>query len=224
VTDLKSAKEIFAVLQEAANELGFEHCAYGLRMPLPLSNPKVIVMNDYPEPWQRRYQDARYLRVDPSVRHAARSRSPFIWSDAAFESVPALWDEARSFGLGVGWAQSSIARNGVMGMLTLSRSAEPLTKSELTHKSFQMEWLCGVAHIAMVQALLPEAKIDAHLTEREVEVLRWTGDGKTAQEIADILLVSVDTVNFHIRNAMHKLRTPNKTAAVVQAAVLGLLI
>ncbi|MBF3912595.1 LuxR family transcriptional regulator, partial [Burkholderia pseudomallei] len=31
------------------------------------------------------------------------------------------------------------------------------------------------------------------------------------------------TVNFHVKNAILKLRTANKTAAVVRAAMLGLL-
>ena len=40
--------ELFARLTRAAQELGFEYCAYGLRMPLPLSNPRVAMFNNYP--------------------------------------------------------------------------------------------------------------------------------------------------------------------------------
>ena len=69
--------------------------------------------------------------------------------------------------------------------------------------------------------MLPEA--DVQLTERELTVLRWTGDGKTAKQISDILGVSVSTVNFHIRNAVAKLGAANKLAATVKAAMLGLL-
>jgi LuxR family transcriptional regulator len=36
-------------------------------------------------------------------------------------------------------------------------------------------------------------------------------------------VISVDTVNFHVKNAVMKLKTTNKTAAVVRAAMLGLL-
>jgi len=66
-------------------------------------------------------------------------------------------------------------------------------------------------------------KSNIKLSLREKEVLRWTGDGKTADQIAQILSLSHSTVNFHIRNAMMKLDTPNKTAAVVRAIFLGLL-
>jgi LuxR family transcriptional regulator len=61
------------------------------------------------------------------------------------------------------------------------------------------------------------------LSPREIEVLKWTGDGKTSSEISDIIHISERTVNFHIGNAITKLNTPNKTAAVIRAAMLGIL-
>lgn len=64
---------------------------------------------------------------------------------------------------------------------------------------------------------------DAKLTPREVEVLRWTADGKSAADIAGILSLATDTINFHVKNAVRKLDTPNKTAAVAKAALLGFL-
>jgi LuxR family transcriptional regulator len=54
-------------------------------------------------------------------------------------------------------------------------------------------------------------------------VLKWTGDGKTSSEISEILVLSTDTVNFHLKNAISKLGVANKTAAVVCAAMLGML-
>ena len=60
-------------------------------------------------------------------------------------------------------------------------------------------------------------------TDREIEVLRWTADGKTASEIADILNISERTANFHIANVITKLNAPNKTAAVIRAGMLGML-
>jgi len=62
-----------------------------------------------------------------------------------------------------------------------------------------------------------------HLTSREIEVLKWTADGKSSQDIADILTLSKNTVDFHIKNTVQKLNVPNKTAAVVQAVLLGLI-
>ncbi len=65
--------------------------------------------------------------------------------------------------------------------------------------------------------------MDEKLTGREIEVLRWSASGKTSSEISEILVISVNTVNFHVKNAILKLKTANKTAAVARATMLGLL-
>ena len=40
--------------------------------------------------------------------------------------------------------------------------------------------------------------------------------------MAQILGLSKNTIDFHIRNAILKLAAPNKTAAVVRAILMGL--
>lgn len=65
--------------------------------------------------------------------------------------------------------------------------------------------------------------MEKKLTDREIEVLKWSSYGKTAQEVSEIMIISVNTVNFHVKNAMMKLETPNKIATVARASMLGLL-
>ena len=208
-----------------AHDIGFDFCAYGLRMPIPVSRPKVVMFSNYPADWQTRYWERGYVGVDPTVHHGMRSLLPIVWSDEVFDSAPELWEEARSFGLRVGWAQSSRDSNAAAGLLTLARGEDPLMESELRAKRLMMAWLTQVAHLGMSQCLttklLPEGEI--RLTERERTVLRWTGDGKTAGEISTIMRISESTVNFHVRNAVAKLGTANKLAATVKAAMLGML-
>lgn len=60
------------------------------------------------------------------------------------------------------------------------------------------------------------------LTLREVEVLKWSAEGKTAAEVAIILDLKIRTVNFHIGSAKRKIGVTNKTSAVVHAALQGL--
>lgn len=216
---------VFQALLSAARDLGFDHCAYGLRLAIPVSNPKVITLNNYAESWQRRYAEAGYLQVDPSVRLGHLSQQPLVWTDEMFADTPEFWEEARGAGLSVGWAQSSLDGFGVGGMLTLSRGGEPFSALELREKETKMRWLVQSAHLSLSR--LMQARYvppqDEALTAREVEVLKWTADGKTAADIGDILSISIPTVNFHIKNAVQKLKVANKTAAVVQALMRGLL-
>jgi LuxR family transcriptional regulator len=208
-----------------AQRLGFNYCAYGIRMPLPISAPKTAVFNNYPAAWQACYLEQNYLAVDPTVMLGVRSTLPFVWSDELFAPARHLQEEARAYGLVYGWAQSCRDAQGNIGMLTLSRSQENLSNSELRAKTPEMSWLAQTAHYAMARGLmaklLPEAEVT--LSNREIEVLRWTAEGKTSSEVADILRIAERTVNFHINNAVTKLNANNKTAATIRAAVLGLL-
>ena len=217
--------QLMETITALARDLGFDHCAYGLRMPVPVSRPKVVMFNNYPVSWQARYLEQGYVSVDPTVHHGLRSLLPIVWSDEVFASAQDLWEEARSYGLRVGWAQSSRDANGAAGLLTLARAGEPLSDSELQAKSLTMSWLAHVAHLGMSRCLtaklLPES--ETRLTEREAAVLRWTGDGKTSSETAEIMCISESTVNFHVRNAVAKLGSANKLAATVKAAMLGML-
>ncbi|MCR6480873.1 autoinducer binding domain-containing protein [Variovorax sp. ZS18.2.2] len=218
-------QSVFDRLSAVSRDLGFDYCAYGMRMSLPLSRPKTVMRNDYPVAWQARYAEADYLRQDPTVAHGLHRLSPVVWSDVLFAGAPALWDEARSFGLRVGWAQSSLDSRAMRGMLTLARSTGELTAAELDANEIKMRWLANIAHQAFSRVLtadLPEPPSQT-LTEREIEILKWSADGKTSDEISTILIISVNTVNFHVKNALTKLSVPNKTAAVVRAAMLGLL-
>ena len=51
----------------------------------------------------------------------------------------------------------------------------------------------------------------ADLTPREIEVLRYVGQGMTNQQIADELRISVRTVHAHIRSLLDKLDLANRT-------------
>jgi LuxR family transcriptional regulator len=61
------------------------------------------------------------------------------------------------------------------------------------------------------------------LTEREREVLRWSAEGKTAEETGTILGITERTVTYHVTSAMGKLDVTNKTQAVAKALLLKLV-
>jgi DNA-binding CsgD family transcriptional regulator len=217
-------REIFGRVEEAALALGFEHVAYGFQLLTPLSRPKVTLLNNYSVSWQERYVQAGYLLIDPTVVHGRRSQEPIIWTDQVFSDAQDLWSEARAYGLRYGWAQSSLDVLGAGGMLTLSRSCEVLSIQELEAKQQKMHWLVQVAHLAFSRSIRSNKTNESYnLSNRELEILKWSADGKSAQDIADILNISKNTVDFHIKNSLTKLQVPNKTAAVVRVALLGLL-
>ncbi len=218
---------MLAVLDRAARALGFDYCAYGMRSPLPLSNPRIVMGSTYPSAWQQRYAEHNYVTVDPTVAHALRSTAPLVWSEPLFAQSRPFWEEARSHGLRIGWAQSFYDGQGNAGMLTLARGGDVLSQQELRAKALHMSWLAHAAHHALSRMAAarphPHSPGAIDLTARETEMLRWTADGKTSGEIAQITSISERTVNFHLNNAVEKLGAANKTAAAVKAAMLRLL-
>ncbi|GGY81928.1 autoinducer binding domain-containing protein [Pseudoduganella plicata] len=222
---VKSEAEVLEVLIAAVLELGFEYCAFGVRWPLPVIRPAVSMISNYPESWRQRYLERNYLACDPTVAHGLTSQTALVWSDQVFAAAPALWDDARDHGLRVGVAQSSYNARGVAGLLTVSRSHEQLGEAELREHAAHLWWLSQAALDAMSRVAPQSGRVEADicLTAREVEVLRWSADGKTASDIAEIIQITERTVGFHINNALLKLGTANKTAGVIKAALLRLL-
>jgi len=61
------------------------------------------------------------------------------------------------------------------------------------------------------------------LTRRQIEILRLISNGLNNQAIADRLFISEHTVHRHVANTLTKLNVSSRSAAVAQAARLGLL-
>lgn len=221
----ESETALFQVLAGAARVLGFEYCAYGMRMPLPVSRPKVFMLNNYSEQWQQRYQQEGYLNIDPTVAHGTRSVMPLVWSEGVFAKNRRFWEDAWVHGLRVGWSQSCYDARGTGGLLTLARSAESMSPAEVRELLPKVSWLAQAAHEGMSRLLLPKymPEAGAVLSAREIEVLRWTADGKTSSEVGMIMNIAERTVNFHVNSALEKLGAVNKTSATIKAAMLGLL-
>jgi LuxR family quorum-sensing system transcriptional regulator SolR len=220
-----SEAEILKWLSSAARAFEFECCSIGIRFPLPLTSPRISVLNNYPRAWWQRYTEKNYHTIDPSVAHCTASQRPVVWSDSLFQPAKEFWDEARSFGLRVGRAQSCRDGLGIVSMLTFSRSGESLSAVELASKERELRVLTECAHRLMLDAFRSRliGEMRSALTEREVETLRWAADGKTGNDIALILDVSLSTVRFHLKNATGKLNAGNLSGAIARAMVLDLL-
>jgi LuxR family maltose regulon positive regulatory protein len=61
------------------------------------------------------------------------------------------------------------------------------------------------------------------LSERELEVLHLLAQGDSNQEIAEVLVIALDTVKRHVTHIFEKLGVHNRVQAVARARAQGLL-
>lgn len=111
----RNENELLLALLQASIQLGFEYCSYGICVPLPISQPRVHMLDNYPKDWRQQYSQQNYLACDPTVAHALSSTEPLIWSDKVFASCNPFWEESRAHGLRFGWAQPCHKINGASG-------------------------------------------------------------------------------------------------------------
>jgi NarL family two-component system response regulator LiaR len=69
----------------------------------------------------------------------------------------------------------------------------------------------------LVQATRPTTQPSSGLTEREREVLNLVVQGRSNQQIADALVVSLATVKAHISSILGKLQVSSRTEAIAYA-------
>lgn len=63
----------------------------------------------------------------------------------------------------------------------------------------------------------------AHLTLREVDVLRLMGNGDSNKIIAETLCITLDTTKKHVRNVIDKMQARSRTHASIIAAQAGIV-
>jgi LuxR family maltose regulon positive regulatory protein len=74
-----------------------------------------------------------------------------------------------------------------------------------------------------VKRQAPGSELVDHLSEREIDVLQLIAAGHKYQEIAERLVISLNTVRHHTKNIYSKLEVNNRTQAIKKANDLNLL-
>lgn len=110
----------------------------------------------------------------------------------------------------------------------LKESSGKLLASAIFSVSEGAAWLDpGIARMVLQSTREGRQKVNSELadvlTKRELEVLKNVVEGKTNQEIADGLYISIETVKTHMRHIMEKLRVTDRTQAAVKAMKEGLI-
>lgn len=69
----------------------------------------------------------------------------------------------------------------------------------------------------LIQTVNEPTKLGSDITDREFEILALMVEGKSNNEIAESIVVSMSTVKFHVSNILSKLGVASRTEAVALA-------
>ncbi|OFX13370.1 MAG: hypothetical protein A2516_09695 [Alphaproteobacteria bacterium RIFOXYD12_FULL_60_8] len=212
-----------AALEHVLNIVGFRYFAYTF-IQSPDEEGKPLTLSNFPKEWCLRYLEETYFCCDPVLQVSLKSFLPVEWADALADveltdRQKTMMAEAASYGL----------KNG----LTIpvhqagSSSAYFNLASDLGEAEYELH-LERYRHVLHVLAFYFHDVALRHLgrssqfislvklTKREMECLQWCGKGKTSLEIGKILELAERTVNFHLTNAMRKLRVHTRAQAVAK--------
>ena len=165
---------------------------------------------------------------DPVSQHCKHHSTPIIWNQETYLrlGLGGKWEEQASFGYRAGMAVALHLPGGKHFVMGIDRDQPvPCDASVQQRMAGDLCLFAAFAHEAAMRVLLPPGHDApaAKLSARELEVLKWAAEGKTAWEVGQILGISDQTVTRHITSAMHRLGCVNKVQAVAKALRLGII-
>jgi DNA-binding CsgD family transcriptional regulator len=228
VLEAKTRDELQDQLVHFSQQLGFQTVAGMTVIDHFLGEPEFITVDNAPAAYRTNYQDRNNGKRDPVMQHCKTKSVPIIWDQNTYLKANQVekWEQQARFGYRYGISLALHMPEGRHFMLGVVRDqALPNDPVEITRVVAALQLFAVHAQEAAARILVP-ASVDSSLpvlTPRELETLRWTMEGKTAWEVANVLGISERTAVLHANNAMHKLSCVNKHQAVLKALRLGLI-
>jgi DNA-binding CsgD family transcriptional regulator len=195
-------------------------------------DPDVVVrsVSNTPAAFAETSQSLDQARRDPVMMRLMRTAAPVLYDKQLYVDAGAadVWETQAPFGYCTGVAVALHLPKRRHFLFGVDRPADlPLSPVQLTKLVSTLQVAAVHAQYAATQMF--DSALDAnireapHLTPRELEILRWTMEGKSSSVIGEILNISYSAVRFHIRNLSRKLDVNSKHQAVLKAISLGLL-
>ncbi|MFH8134065.1 transcriptional regulator SdiA [Pantoea osteomyelitidis] len=221
---LTGALQLKTLLQRQTELLGFDSYAFLIQHPVPFTRPRIFLYSSYPDGWIKRYEAQNYFAVDPVLALCQRPGRGVEWTRDLFTGAGELWKEAGEHGLASGFSCSAMAPNRAIGILSISSHQPCKTQHLRVELEVKLHFLAELSLRTLERFADDSMSILGNdFSQRELEILKWTAEGKTSAEISLILSISEHTVNFHQKNMQKRFNVSNKTQIACYAAAIGLI-
>lgn len=186
----------------------------------------ILVLTNHDPAYVHEFIDRGLYFHSPMVRWASQTTGPGSWSlipkyaevnNPVFRQLVAI---NKKFNVTTGYSISfketttrSKAAIGLAAQVGISQDDVECIWKEHGRTILQMN---NTAHLKLLT--LPHEPKNRRLTKRQREALEWVGDGKTIQDISQIMNLTPATIEKHLRLARETLDVETTAQAVLKAS------
>jgi DNA-binding CsgD family transcriptional regulator len=228
ITEMKraqSAGELSAATGRIFGDLGLPYYALARFFRADRTPDVSVLAGEFHPEWSQRYMASRYVRHSHIARELLKTRDSYSWEDVmrrrqVDEAQKKIKNEAGEIGLTDGMFTPVRWGDGSFAAVVLAGAKPDLEDSFVRNAAEVLSSYYAVESRRLNQAAPSAAQC---LSSRQRECLAWVRAGKSSTVIGEILGLSAQTVDEHVREASRKLGVRSRTQAVVEACLAGLI-
>jgi DNA-binding CsgD family transcriptional regulator len=224
--EIESSAELIELVMDIKKQLGLDSIAYGFVIPNNFRSEDFYIYSDDSEEWKKTYSQNEYWKIDTRIIVARKQIIPFRWSELPYRAD--FISSSLMMGVYDGITIPVHGPNHFFGFLHFTfRTDQKKVASWLQYiqpyivhlAQHVTEAKCNLIRKGMLSPLLYNASKNNSvvLSGQQRRCLVWVAEGKSTEEIALILGLSVSTVNKHLDSASKLLNTNSRAHAIAKA-------
>lgn len=207
--------DFFRLFKSLAGSNGFSH--FGLTEIAGedhgLNFQHVHALHNFPGSWFEDAKDPVIGAADPVVQYLQKASAPYLMDLRETQSKVLMSSGAAAAVI----VPLHAATGKRYGLIMASGDAKE------DHQALALIALDAALIFQRYFEVILSLDCISGLSDREIQIIRWTSEGKTSAEIAIILALSEHTVNSYIAAVLRKLHVVNRAQMVASAIRSGLI-
>lgn len=219
-------EQLWRATVELYRSFGFGGVGYVVFKRGRTGDVAVLLADGFPDIIVQTFADEGYGRNDPNFRYVLATGLPVLRSrtierttiSRAEQRLRSAFDK---LDLGETLTLPLFGPHNYTGVLVLGRA----NSSDIFDERHwpELHTAAVAAHLRCFAAQSVRLPLATKLSQRELEILEWVGQGKSNGVIAEILAITPSTVDTYMRRLFAKLGVADRTAAAVRGVAEGLI-
>ena len=235
LTNSLSVEDLWSHHCEKMADYGFDRLIYGFTRFMTATSfgdpNDFVVLSNHTPAYRKGFVEDGLYRDAPMVRWALENEGHCSWRALAERiSAGALDDKARKVvefnlshkvhaGYTISFKSVSHRAKGAISLTTRADLNQDQADEVWREHGADIVLMNNMVHLKILT--LPVPAPNRELTPRQREALEWVGDGKTMQDIAQIMGLTQATIEKHLRLARDTMNVETTAQAVAKAAFLN---